>query len=256
MVLVAGAPRRELLPAAAALEAPDRDFTPASFVRFTGEARAEPSLPYRSFARLGPVRVWNINSGESAEVTLYDARGEVRGEALEQLGRLLCDWSKPDAVKCAQVEPRTIQLMMRAAYRFGRREVVVISAYREPRKRAEGLHALGRAIDFKLPGVPLAALASYVRSFPRAGIGVHTHPDTQYVHVDSRQRSYHWGDSSGPGLAGGHWSLGGLELLARQDAAYTPASDWPEGTRPPPRAAEAVFAEAPQQQEDDALQEP
>lgn len=189
------------------------------------------------------MRVLNINSGEHADVQLYDVLGGLSPGAIEQLDRLLCDWGKPDDVRCAEVDRRTIQLMFRAAYHFGRGEIVVISGYRFPRKRAEGPHASGHAIDFKLTGVPLLALAAYVRSFPRAGIGIYTHPRTQYVHVDSRLRSYHWGDSSGPGSPGGQWSLGGLEALLRQDQAYSGSSDWPEGTRPPPRAKPATFSE-------------
>jgi uncharacterized protein YcbK (DUF882 family) len=229
-------------PSAAPLSS-SSDFAPARFIPEMHEAWAEPSLPFRSFARLPPVRVVNINGGEQLDVRLYEADGSLGPEALANLDRLLCDWGKPDDVRCAQVDRRTIQLMFRAAYHFGRGEIVIISGYRAPRKRSEGPHASGRAIDFKLTGVSLPALAAYVRTFPRAGIGVYTHPRTQYVHVDSRMQSYHWGDASGPGSPGGEWSLGGLEHLLRQDQSYLAASDWPEGTRPPPRAPHATFAE-------------
>lgn len=249
ILLAAQQPHRHGLKRIPPAELDERSFVPAGFMPEVHQAWAEPSLPYASFARLAPVHVVNINSGEKIDVRIYDLRGQLDPEALEKLDRLLCDWGKPDDVKCAQVDRRAIQLMFRAAYHFGRGEIVIISGYREPRKRSEGLHAQARAIDFKLTGVRLAELSAYVRTFPRAGIGIYTHPKTQYVHVDSRERGYHWGDSSGPGTAGGEWSLGGLEVLARQDAAYSPLSDWPEGTRPPPEAKPPEFAPAEEQDE-------
>jgi uncharacterized protein YcbK (DUF882 family) len=218
------------------------DFTPARFVPLMHDALPEPSLPFRSFARLPSVHVLNLNGGEHVDVRLYEADGSLRADALRLLDRLLCDWGKPDDVRCAEVDRRTIQLVFRAAYHFGRGEIVIISGYRTPRKRSEGPHASGHAIDFKLTGVSLGALSAHVRTFPRAGVGVYSHPLTQYVHLDSRLQSYHWGDSSGPGAPGGEWSLGGLEVLLRQDRAWSPASDWPEGTRPPPRAQRPSFA--------------
>jgi len=213
------------------------EFEPAAFVPLLADAFAEPSTHYRSFARLPPVHVHNLNTGESADILLYDLRGTLRPEALERLDQLLCDSTKPDEVRCAPMDRRTIQLMFRAAYHFGRGEVVLISGYRQARTRQEGLHAQGRAIDFKLTGVRPGDLANFVRGFPRAGIGVYTHPRTQYVHVDSRERSYQWADSSAPGAPGTEWPIASPEALLRLDRSYTPESDWPERTQPPPLPA-------------------
>jgi uncharacterized protein YcbK (DUF882 family) len=210
---------------------------PVLIVPAIQDAVSEPSLPFQSFARLAPIHVLNINTLEAADVRLYDVRGEMDRSAIETLERLLCDATKPDDRRCAPMDARVVQLMFKAAYHFRRGEIVLVSGYREPRKHDEGFHSAGRAIDFRLTGVELLRLSAYVRSFPRAGVGVYTHPRTQYVHVDTRDRSYQWGDASGPGIHGGEWSLGGEELLAKQDASYTSASDWPEGTRPPARPA-------------------
>jgi hypothetical protein len=127
---------------------------------------------------------------------------------------------------------RTLQLVVRAALHFRVREVEVVSAYRKPGRRREGPHASGRALDFKLPGVPARMLASYLRQLPRVGVGVYTHPKTAFVHLDTREQSFHWLDASPPGR---HWreqSLGSAGL-AKRDAAYRPANDWPEGLLPP-----------------------
>jgi uncharacterized protein YcbK (DUF882 family) len=234
LVLLAARSGREIRRSAeAAVAGPPAPAHPDLFLPPMLEAAAEPDTPHRSFARLPAVNVLNYNNLEHAPVRLYDFRGRVDPDATRLLERLLCDVTKPDEVRCAPIDPRVLQLLFRAAYHFGRGEIVIISGYRDPGKQSEGLHALGRAVDFRLTGVPLLRLAAYLRELPRVGVGVYTHPKTQYVHLDTRERSYHWGDSSGPGARGAEWPLGGDGALVRRDAAYARASDWPEGTVPP-----------------------
>jgi hypothetical protein len=109
--------------------------------------------------------------------------------------------------------------------------VQVISAYREPKRRDEGRHGAGRAIDFRFTNVSAAALASYLRQQPRVGVGIYTHPNTQFVHLDDRDRGFFWIDASPPGRS---WRIRpiGVAGAAKRDAAYAPNLDWPEGTRP------------------------
>jgi len=69
---------------------------------------------------------------------------------------------------------------------------------------------------------------------PRVGVGIYTHPKTQFVHLDVREHSFHWLDASPPRR---HWrerniSGKGLDAL---DSKYTPKDDWPEGFDPPAR---------------------
>ena len=108
----------------------------------------------------------------------------------------------------------------------------MISAYRKPGRFREGPHASGKAIDFKLPGVAARALAAYLRTLPRVGVGVYTHPKTSYVHLDDREHSFHWLDASPPGRTWRERAIGNASLPKR-DAAYCRADDWPEGTTPP-----------------------
>ncbi len=175
------------------------------------------------------LRFTNVNSRESGVVALYDAEGRFSEPAARQLDALLCDARDPKHHESTLLNQRTLQLVYRAAYHFGAPEVEVISAYRKPGRRREGLHASGRAIDFKLPGVTAAALAQYLRTLPRVGVGVYTHPRTQYVHLDVRDTSYHWLDGSPPGRTWRELSIGNARLIAQTDASYRPESDLPEG---------------------------
>ncbi|HKQ69634.1 MAG TPA: D-Ala-D-Ala carboxypeptidase family metallohydrolase, partial [Polyangiaceae bacterium] len=143
------------------------------------------------------------------------------------------DARDPHHVETTELDRRTLQILYRAAYHFRAKRVDVISAYRKAGAKSEGQHGTGRAIDFKLKNVGAPALAAYLRGQARVGVGVYTHPKTQYVHLDVRERSYYWLDASPPGRTWRERQLVQSGMAAR-DAGYARANDWPEGTVAPP----------------------
>jgi uncharacterized protein YcbK (DUF882 family) len=183
-----------------------------------------------AFTRLPSLCIANVNTRASVDSHLYDADGKVDEGAGKELDLLLVDARDPAHVVSARLDRRTLQLLFRAAYHFHATRVDVVSAYRQPSRRSEGLHATGRAVDFKLPGVSALGRAAYLRSLPR--VGVYTNPKTQYVHLDVRDHSYYWLDASPPGRTWRERSLGGTAIVAK-DEAYTRSDDWPEGAAPP-----------------------
>jgi hypothetical protein len=58
------------------------------------------------------------------------------------------------------------------------------------------------------------------------GVGIYTNAKTHYVHLDVRDRSYHWLDASPPGVT---WREALLPDPSQQkrDSSYTPESDLP-----------------------------
>jgi uncharacterized protein YcbK (DUF882 family) len=198
-----------------------------------------PPPPRSGFVALPALRVMSQTTRESRRIKLYDAMGNVDETAAAELDELLCDARDPEHPHRTRIDRRTLQLLFKAAYHFASSEVEVVSAYRKPGRRREGPHGNGTAIDFRLPGVKAQQLASYLRDTPRTGVGVYTHPKTQYVHLDTRPQSFHWLDASPPRR---HWrerSIGARDLPAR-DARYTPAVDLPEGLSLPGLTTEAV----------------
>ena len=178
------------------------------------------------FEQLSALRIENQTTRETRELKLYDASGQVDEAAARQLDELLCDARSPKHHATTRLNRRTLQLLYKAAYHFAAYEVEVVSAYRKPGRRREGPHGTGTAIDFRLRGVSARELASYLREIPRTGVGVYTDKRTQYVHIDSREHSFHWLDASPPRR---HWrekSIGAPDLEKR-DALYEPAQDWP-----------------------------
>jgi uncharacterized protein YcbK (DUF882 family) len=207
-------------------------------------AYASPAAADSVFSRLPALRFTNENDDHSLSVRLYDDSGHIDELEATRLDVLLCDTRDPKAPAALALDRRTLQLAVRAALHFRALEVQVVSAYRKPGRRREGAHATGKAIDFKLPGVNARVLAAYLRTLPRVGVGIYTHPKTSYVHLDDREHSFHWLDASPPGRTWREMSLGGGPSLIKRDEAYARADDWPEGTSPPPDAAAATAATA------------
>ncbi len=197
---------------------------------------AERGFPFRG---LSPVRILNVNTRRDRVVRLYDAFGRIDEAAAADLDELLCDARDPANVRTTVLDRRLLQLVFRAAYHFRANKVHVISAFREPGQKSEGRHALGRAIDFRLANVSALALSTYLRGQPRVGVGLYTNPGTQFVHLDVRDQSYFWLDTSAPGRRGRERQLGGGKPVVARDAAYAHSCDWPEGTKPSP----ALFVE-------------
>jgi uncharacterized protein YcbK (DUF882 family) len=212
----------------AARTAPSPDASRAGVARFVRSPRllaALPSRPDPAFAALSAVGVLNVNTRERAELRLYDPTGELNDRALERLDELLADARDPRKIERAPIDRRVLKLLFKAAYHFGATEIEIVSGYRKPGRRREGLHGQGRAIDFKLQGVRAAELASYLRRLPRAGVGVYTHPKTQYVHLDVREQSYHWLDASPPRRT---WRERSLGRIAPSHDHYEPETDLPD----------------------------
>lgn len=178
-------------------------------------------------ASLAPVEVLNRNTNARGTIRLYDEHGALdRGQArvfMRVAGRTKVepdDASEDDE----RLDLRVVQLAIRASYHFGGASILVISA---TRPGTRGKHGTGEALDFALDGVRASALAAYLRSTPRAGVGIYTHPKTQYVHLDVREHSYHWIDASPPGVTWREQLLADPKQAVR-DASWSSAMDLPE----------------------------
>lgn len=184
-------------------------------------------VPRSAFAALPPLTFIAVNGKGRATVQLFGDGGKIDEHAAGELDALLSDRRKPDDVRERPLDRRLLSLVARAAHHFSATEVEVVSAYRAPRRYREGLHAEGRAIDFRVADVTAKELATYLRKQPRAGVGQYIHPRTQYVHLDVRDVSFHWLDGTAPGRGSGAWRIPSLDI-AELDASWTEESDAPE----------------------------
>jgi hypothetical protein len=92
------------------------------------------------------------------------------------------------------MDRRLAPLLLRAARRFHAREVDIVSGFRAPSYNAElratghqvareSQHTHGKAVDFRIPGVPIARLVAYVKARRLGGVGVY--PESRFVHADT-----------------------------------------------------------------------
>jgi uncharacterized protein YcbK (DUF882 family) len=166
---------------------------------------------------LEPVIVTSASTGATTRISLYDRFGEIDQEARASFERVAS--REPEAHRLSL---RVEQVVFKAAYHFGAPRLFVVSGWREH----GGRHTNGEAIDFRLAGISPAIVAAYLRGLPRLGVGIYTHPGTQFVHVDVREPSFHWIDASPPGV---HWSERQIRDggMAKRDAMYAPEMDLP-----------------------------
>jgi uncharacterized protein YcbK (DUF882 family) len=181
----------------------------------TAAARDARSASWAS--ALAPIDVTSVASGETASIRLYGDDGEI-----DEMARMHLEHVVARDGEQHELAMRLEQLVVKAAHHFGDTPVFVVSGWRVH----AGRHTTGEALDFKLRGVPAAQLAAYLRGLPRVGVGIYTHPRTQYVHLDVRDASYHWLDGSPPGVT---WKERQLRDpgQAKRDASWTPDADLP-----------------------------
>ncbi len=181
-------------------------------------------------AGLSPVIVHNRNTNARGPIRLYDDHGVLdRGQARAFMRIAGGSKAEPDDASedDERLDLRVVQLAIRAAYHFEGASISIVSA---TRPGAHGKHGSGEALDFALEGVKAPLLAAYLRSTPRAGVGIYTHPKTQYVHLDVREHSYHWIDGSPPGVTWREQLLADPKRAVRDDS-WSAAMDLPEAPR-------------------------
>lgn len=134
----------------------------------------------------------HTHTGERLEIAFADGTA-YRPDALTRLDRFLRDHYTGEV---GRMDPLLFDQMDRLAQRLGAtRGFEIISGYRCPAtnerlKRTRGggvatrsLHMDGRAIDLRLPGVPLADLRDAALSLAAGGVGYY--PREQFVHIDT-----------------------------------------------------------------------
>lgn len=120
-------------------------------------------------------------------------RTVVRRRAQRYLERhYLKDWRTG---KVRRFPERLVWFLYLTAHHFDA-EVIIVSGYRH-KERKSSRHKQAKAIDFRLRGVPTKKVWNYLKRFDNVGVGYY--PNSNFVHLDSRDRSYYWIDDSGPG---------------------------------------------------------
>ncbi|MDQ0303892.1 DUF882 domain-containing protein [Ancylobacter polymorphus] len=150
----------------------------------------------------------HVHSGESATIT-FKRNGRYDPAALKQLNVLMQDWRRKESTN---MDPRLFDIVWEVYRETGATQPIqVIGGYRSPatnamlRSRSRGvaqtsLHMQGRAMDFYIPGVPLAKIREAGLRLQRGGVGFYPTSGSPFVHLDTGGIR-HWPRMSRPELA-------------------------------------------------------
>jgi uncharacterized protein YcbK (DUF882 family) len=167
-----------------------------------------------------------VNTGERIELLPLRENGGFSAEDLQRASHALRD-QRTDR-ECP-ADSRLLDLVYQIETHFHAKTVRIISAFRGPGRR-HSRHGTGRALDLVIPGTRDGEVAQFARSLGFVGVGLYTR--SGFVHVDSRDRSYFWVDSSGPGQRGRT-----VQVYAKA-AAASDAKALERGETPPGQSSE------------------
>ncbi len=140
----------------------------------------------------------NTHTGERLKSIVYWEKGIYIPDALKDINYVLRD-HRTDEV--TSIDPITLDLMAAISRKLeAKRPFEIISGYRSPQTNAalrgqssgvakNSYHMQGKAVDLRLPGVPLKTLRKAALNLRMGGVGYY--PKSNFVHVDSgRVRSW------------------------------------------------------------------
>lgn len=151
-----------------------------------------PTRALASTAEARRLRMLNTHTDERIDVTYFEG-GALVTDALADVDRFLRDFRTGDV---HPIDPGALDIAWALARVTDRPRGTfeIISGYRSPRTNAalhersagvatHSMHLLGKAIDLRLPGVPLRVLRDAALELGRGGVGFY--PSSDFVHVDS-----------------------------------------------------------------------
>jgi uncharacterized protein YcbK (DUF882 family) len=141
----------------------------------------------------------HVHTGEDITVT-FKRDGRYDAAALKKLDWFMRDWRKE---KATHMDPHLIDLLWQVYREVGATQPIdIICGYRSPgtnamlRTRSKGVaeysqHINGKAIDFFIPGVPLAKLRAVGLKLQDGGVGFYPTSGSPFVHMDTASIR-HW----------------------------------------------------------------
>ena len=146
----------------------------------------------------GVVHVHRIATTEQFDIHVGDKRGRVSPVALKAFEKMM----RSPAGMAHPIDARLVTLLGIVSNHFGSRKIEVVSGFRPftpTQFNPHSNHMHGKAIDFRVAGVPNEALRDFCRTLKNVGCGYY--PNSIFVHMDVREQPAFWIDYSKPGEA-------------------------------------------------------
>jgi uncharacterized protein YcbK (DUF882 family) len=124
----------------------------------------------------------------------FKRNGSYDEDGLKKLNHYLRDWRTDEVMR---MDPQLFDILWEVYREVGGKEPInIVSSYRAPqtnamlRRRGRGVaqfsqHTQGKAIDFFIPGVPLADLRAAGLRLQRGGVGFYPSSGSPFVHLDT-----------------------------------------------------------------------
>jgi uncharacterized protein YcbK (DUF882 family) len=124
----------------------------------------------------------------------FKRNGSYDEDGLKKLNHYLRDWRTDDVTR---MDPQLFDILWEVYREVGAKEPIhIVSSYRSPqtnamlRRRGRGVaqfsqHMQGKAIDFFIPGVPLADIRAAGLRVQRGGVGFYPSSGSPFVHLDT-----------------------------------------------------------------------
>lgn len=200
-------------------------------------------------AHPGVVHIKRLATTEDATVRAT-SHGRVTPEALRKFSTLM---RSPTGANHS-IDPRLVALVAMVSDHFAGRTIEVISGYRPftiKQYTPHSNHNHGKAIDFRVVGVPNEVVRDFCRTLRNTGCGYY--PNSVFVHMDVRATSAFWIDYSRPGeppryhKANAEADEGTSDVPGEVDPAApaAPAVPAPPSSAPSPAANPAPVAPTP-----------
>jgi uncharacterized protein YcbK (DUF882 family) len=176
-----------------------------------------------------------IRAGEEFHIRVMDSRGHIAEAALKEFARMSRQGNSTHPP-----DPRLVALVGIVSDHFGGRTLEIVSGYRAytpTQYTPHSNHNYGKALDFRIQGVPNEALRDFCRTLRNTGCGYY--PNSTFVHLDARDSKAFWVDWSHPGEAPQYEKPG---VLADEGASDVPDENAPASSPPhtvPPGSSSA-----------------
>jgi uncharacterized protein YcbK (DUF882 family) len=144
----------------------------------------------------GVVHLKRIATNEESDIRVADRKGRVAPTTLKSFEKLM----RAPGGQAHPIEPRLIALLKIVSDHFGSRKIEVVSGFRPytpTQYTPHSNHNHGKAIDFRVVGVPNEAVRDFCRTLKNTGCGYY--PNSVFVHMDAREKPTFWIDYSKPG---------------------------------------------------------
>jgi uncharacterized protein YcbK (DUF882 family) len=161
-----------------------------------GKKDEKPSTYAAKAKTPGIIHIHRLATTEGADVRVPNHGTKLAPATMKTMEKML----RSQSGASHPIEPRLVALLGVVSNHFGSRQIEVVSGFRPftpTQYNPHSNHNHGKAVDFRVVGVPNEVVRDFCRTLKNVGCGYY--PNSTFVHMDVRETSAFWIDYSKPG---------------------------------------------------------